>query len=85
MQPVKFPEVNQTLAPSGKQYSADVVGVVGLPCFTNGEQCVSRWKLSWWERLAVLWRGHVWLAVLSGKTQPPVCITVDKTYFATEE
>lgn len=84
MVPVTFPEVNQVLAPSGKQYSADVVEVKGLPIFTNGEQCVSRWSLTWRERLAVLWHGHVWLALLSGKTQPSVVLTADKTYFATE-
>lgn len=80
MKPVAFKYVNKVLNPSGKEYSQNVTGVDPLPIWTDGEQCLSCWSLSWRERLNVLLFGHVWLATLTGANQPPVCLTADKEY-----
>ena len=55
-----------------------------LPVFTDGHTCISKWKMSWLERLHCLFRGYVWVYVRSGATQPPICITAEKTAFETE-
>lgn len=80
MKPVPFKYVNKTLQPSGATHSQNVSGVDSLPIWTDGEQCLSRWRLSWRDRLRVLIYGHVWLAVLSGATQPPVCLDAEREY-----
>ena len=41
----------------------------------------SCWRMSWRERLNALVYGKVWVAVLSGKTQPPIYIEASKNYF----
>ena len=82
MQPVNFELSNRVLQPSHTVYSEDITGVIDLPVWTNREQCVSCWRMSWRERLSALLFGRVWLAVLSGETQPPVCIHAERKYLA---
>lgn len=80
MKPIQFKYANWRLdAPAG-EYSENVAGIDPLPVWTDGEQCVSCWRLSWRERLAALLFGRVWLSVLGGSTQPPVCIEASRTY-----
>lgn len=84
MKPVGFKYANQELVgPEEAEYSENVEGVDPLPIWTDGEQCVSCWKLSFKERLAALVFGRVWLAVLSGRTQPPVYVEASRTYLET--
>ncbi len=52
-----------------------------LPIYCDGEQCISLWSLSWRERISALIYGRVWLQVMSGKTQPPVALTAQRTIF----
>ena len=81
MKPVGFRGVTKTLLPSSKGYSAaNVASVISLPVWTDGEQCVSCWRMSWWERLMALLFGRVWVSVLSGSTQPPICAVVMREY-----
>jgi len=52
-----------------------------LPVYSDGEQCVSLWRMSWRERISALFFGRVWLQVYSGSTQPPVALAVTKELF----
>lgn len=81
MIPEAFPQSNKLAIPSGKEYSANVTAVKPLSIWTDGEQCVSCWRMSWRERLAALWYGRVWAATLSGSTQPPLCVLAQRAYF----
>lgn len=80
MKPIKFKHSNRTLQPSGQEYSHHVTGINPLPVWTDGEQCISCWKMSLRERLSALLFGRVWLAILSGHTQPPACVVVSREY-----
>jgi len=80
MKPVKFEQSNRTLSPPGAQYSDNVDGIEPLQIWTDGEQCVSCWKMSPKERLSALFSGCVWIAVLSGETQPPISAMVEREY-----
>ena len=84
MKPTKFDEANKNLTGSREGYSEQVEAVDPLPIFTNGEQCISLWKMSWRERFSALFFGKVWLAVLSGESQPPVALFATKVYFERE-
>lgn len=84
MKPIEFPEAIKAIQPSGKEYSDNVVAVKQLPIWTDGEQCVSKWRLSWRERLAMLFRGTVWVQVLSGSSQPPIAFWTGKKFFTQE-
>jgi hypothetical protein len=81
MTPIPFPEQTKSLAPSGQEYSSNVGSVRDLPVWTDGEQCVSCWRLSWRERLSAVFFGRVWCAVLSGGSQPPVFVEATRNYF----
>jgi len=80
MRPVEFKYQNNVLQPSDKKYSKNVTGIDPLPIWTDGEQCVSCWRMSWRERLSALVFGRVWLAILSGRTQPPVWVGASRDY-----
>lgn len=68
MKPSEHRFANMTLnAPTGQE---DEIG--SLAVYSDGEQCISCWQMSWRERLSALLFGRVWLSVLSGRTQPPV-------------
>ena len=79
--PINFPEAVKTLQPSGKTYSENVTGVEPLPIWTDGEQVVSCWRMSWRERLSALIFGRAWVATLSGSTTVPVFTTATRHYF----
>lgn len=77
MTPTTFPQSNKTLkAPPGKEAE-----IVELPIWTDGQQCVSCYRLSWRERFSALFFGRAWLSVLSGQTQPPVWMLVKRELF----
>lgn len=78
MKPIKFKHWNKDLQPSKRKYSSNVKEVKSLPIFTNGEQCVSCWKMSIFERIKGLITGKIWLHVLSGEDQPPVILSFDR-------
>ena len=82
MNPVIFEGSNKTLQPTGEvTYSDSVVGISPLPIWTDGEQCVSCWSMSWRERLSAVVFGRVWVAALTGQIQPPMCVLAEKNYF----
>lgn len=80
MKPMVFEYSNHVLQPSGQEYSENVTKVSPLSVWTDGEQCVSCWKMSLRERLSALLFGRVWLALLSGETQPPASVVAGREY-----
>ncbi len=81
MTPTKFEHSNKVLQPSGKTYGPNVTGVEPLAIWTDGEQCVSCWRMTWRERLNALIFGRVWIAALTGETQPPIYAEAVRSYF----
>lgn len=77
MKPVDFKEQNVVLE---KPQSMSDEDCETLPVFTNGSECLSKWRPSAKERLKILFGADLWLLVLSGKTQPPVCITLENVF-----
>jgi hypothetical protein len=80
--PKVFEQANAVL---GAPANTNGRNVEGLAVYTDGEQCISCWKLSWRERLSALFFGKAWLYVLGGRTQPPISIEVRHTIFPTSE
>jgi len=81
-EPSNFPESNMILEASEIEYRGHIGPITPLPTWSDGEQSVSSWKLSFRERLSALIFGRVWLSVLSGRSQPPVSLTVHPIFFA---
>lgn len=54
MKPEDFPESNKTWGGNQPRY-------LPLPAYSDATETVSRWRLSWWERLCVLFTGRLWL------------------------
>lgn len=82
MIPVKFAEANKNLLRPNSMSDEECKA---LWVFTDGSICVSRWHLSWRDRIRALWYGHIWLTVHSGGTQPPVRLDSDVTIFEPAE
>lgn len=75
MEPIDFKQSNMTLtAPGAMPDCGD------LPVYTDGKQCVSCWKMSFKERIKVLFTGRVWLGVIGHRTQPPVWLNGNKPF-----
>lgn len=79
MKPVQFPEANVQLhAPSGMEDEVSVLPVCRTEAASEGSDKkhvyhISCWNLSLWERLTILFRGRLWLWVMS-YAHPPVSI-----------
>ena len=58
MTPIAFAEQTTVLAKNQREY-------IPLPFFRDETQCISCWRLSWWERLMLLWTGKLWLRQLT--------------------
>lgn len=78
MKPINFIESNGIRTPPQENLG---YGISSLPVWTDGEQCISCWQMSWKERLSALIHGRVWVAVLSGSTQPPIYVHAERTAF----
>ena len=48
---------------------------------TEKGECISLWTVSFWNRLKFLFHGKLWIGILSGKTQPPIWLDMNKTIF----
>jgi hypothetical protein len=76
MKPITFPEVNTIYAKDQKEYSP-------LPAFLENSiqgEVITCWKLSFIERLRILFTGRIWLALLSfNKPLTPTFITTRKS------
>lgn len=76
MKPVKFKEQNCTYAENQKEY-------LPLPAYKNPEpqgHVVSCWNLSFRERVRILFRGRLWLSLMTfHKPLQPIIITTKKS------
>lgn len=77
MKPIAFPQSNKTLLPP--QGMEEECG--DLPVYTNGRMCVSLWELTEEEKKELAENGRIWVFVVSGQTQPPIALSVDKNIF----
>lgn len=80
MKPINFKYSNKTLQPGVVKYSKNVSGVFPLHIWTDGEQCVSCWHMTYRDRLNALIFGRVWVSTLTGATTPPLCVVAVKAY-----
>jgi formate-dependent nitrite reductase cytochrome c552 subunit len=76
MKPTKFPEQNVTFAENQPEY-------LPLPAFKNDSsqgEVISCWKLTFKERLIILFKGYLWVQLLSfNKPLTPTYFTVKKS------
>ena len=65
MKPVQFPGANKVWAEDQPPY-------LPLPAYTDHKAIISCWRLTWQERLKLLWSGRLWLHQwnFSQKLQP---------------
>lgn len=68
MKPIKFKEMNGIAAKDQPEY-------MPLPIHRNSQYVISCWKLSFWERVKILFHGIVWLSLM---TPPRELITPSK-------
>lgn len=81
MTPIKFSEANRQLLKPTEMSDEDCKP---LWVYTDGQQCISCWRPSFWQRLQILAFGRVWLCVLTGQTQPPVWLDGRRSVFQKE-
>ena len=66
-------------------YSDSIKEIQPIPIYTNGEVCISKWKLSFMDKIRVLISGYVWVATLDDGRQPPIELSTCKDYIVIEE
>lgn len=69
--PIQFPEANTAWKGWEADEYRDEVG--DLPSYRDDAGSVSCWKMTWRERLAILFTGRAWLHVF-GELHPPVYV-----------
>jgi hypothetical protein len=76
MTPIEFPE--QTIV-----WAKDQPPYLPLPAYTNEQETISCWRLTWRERLRVLWSGRLWLRQMNfGGALQPQCPSVESPFVA---
>lgn len=77
MKPIDFPQASKTLG-----CPADILdgSCEPLIVYSDGKQCVSKWKPTFWERIKILFGQNIYLGVRSGGTQPPVWMAVEEVF-----
>lgn len=78
MTPIAFKEANKNLRKPSNMTDKECKS---LWIYTDGQNCISCWKMTWKQRIKALLFGKVWLGVYSGSTQPPVWLDCDRTVF----
>ena len=68
MKPIEFDEMNAVAAKDQPEY-------LNLPMYRDDLYVISCWHLTFWERVKVLFRGTLWLSLL---TKPKSFITPSK-------
>ena len=81
MKPIRFKEVNKWL---DKPESMTTEECKSMFIYTDNRECISCWRLTFWERMKILFLGKLWVRIVSGKTQPPIALTIAKTIFELE-
>ena len=65
MKPIKFPEQTMVWAENQPPY-------LPLPAYSNDQETISLWALTWRERLRILFTGRLWLRQLNfGRSLQP--------------
>ena len=67
LKPFKFEQANKKLTPL-------LVNYKDLWVWSDNLENISCWKLSFWERIKLLFIGKIWISLLSGKSQPPMIV-----------
>ena len=76
MNPVEFKEQNTIF---NKPQNMTDEECCSLPAYKSDEGIISCWQLSLLERIKILFKGQIWLFILS-ENQPPVWIGVDTPF-----
>lgn len=76
MKPADFPQANRTFT---KPASMTDEECAPLRVHDTGEALISCWRLTWRERLGVLFRGRVWLWIM-GQGHPPVVVEAESPF-----
>ena len=82
MKQIEFSEQNAILG-RPKNMTDEECG--SLPVYTDGKQCISKWELNEEDKKHINEKGYIWLRVLSGHTQPAVCIEAIDTSFESKK
>lgn len=80
--PTTFPEQNFVLKGGPAADFGTEHDVLDLPTYRGDNVQISRWRLTWRERLQALFNGHVWLHVVTPGAHPPIGVHFDRTPFA---
>ncbi len=78
MNPASFKEANKNLLKPNNMTDEECGP---LSVFTDGDECISKWKMSWKERFHCLFYGYIWARIFSGVTQPPIAINAVQSVF----
>lgn len=76
MKPIAFKEWNKVLQPPTGMANCVPLEV---HCDNDGN-CISKWQPSWKDRWNILLGKSIWVYVHSGKTQPPIALTVQNPF-----
>ena len=75
MQPIDFKEKTKVLQKPAGMTDEECQP---LPVWNaDGKTCISCWKASLIERIRFLFTGKIWLWVIFGHIQPPVCLDIN--------
>ena len=56
-----------------------MINCTEMEVYYDGENCISKWTLSWLDKLKLLFGNPIWTYV-HGKTHPPIALTIKNPF-----
>lgn len=79
MKPIRFKEATIELK-KPQSMTDEQCGSLWIAQSEKGE-CISCWSVPFWQRVKFVFHGKLWLGVVSGRTQPPVWLDMQRDIF----
>jgi hypothetical protein len=79
MKPARFKQMNAIYS---KPDSMTDQECESLPAWRDDRFCVSKWKMSLWEKIKLLFGASLWVYIWQPNGPPPIGFQVDRTIFS---
>ena len=79
MKPVNFKESTKELKKPSSMRDDECSS---LHVWSDGNQCVSKWKPTFIERIRIAFGAAIWMGIFGGSSQPPVWLDASQSPFA---
>lgn len=80
MRPIRFPQQNMVISKPKKYDESKYGPCPDLLIYNDGNISVTGWRLTWKERIKMIFGNPMWIILISGNSQPPMQLQMDNPF-----